>query len=272
MTDVIVYEHPLSPYVQKVKIALLEKGVAFRVVGPGAPADEMQAGFGPQNPRLEVPLFLHGDTAVFDSTIILEYIEDAWPDPSLLPKAPARRARVRMIEEAMDTHFEANTWGLGEVRVFGRGGAELGPDLDRFACDEIAAWYRWLDAELGRSEWFNGSDFGWGDLCVIPFVNGAARFDLLPEADTGLARWLARINGRPAVSEVTAAARSAELDPATMKEAVAQGFKREYRDHRLEWMVRAGGLQVVADGIAAGNLRFATPFPPRHASERNEGS
>ncbi len=263
MTDVVVYEHPLSPYVQKVKIALLEKGVSFRVVGPGAPPEEMQGGFGPQNPRLEVPLFLHGDTAVFDSSIILEYIEDAWPEPSLLPRAPADRARIRMIEEAMDTHFEANTWGLGEVRVFGRGGSERGPRLGRFACDEIAAWYRWLDAELGSLEWFNGSSFGWGDLCVVPFVNGAARFDLHPDPNTGLARWLTRINARTTVDEVTQAAKAAELDPQTMKEAVAHGFKREYRDHRLEWMVRAGGLQVVADGMAADNLRFATPFPPR---------
>ena len=33
-------------------------------------------------------------------------------------------------------------------------------------------------------------------------------------------------------------------------------FKRQYRDHRLEWVIRSGGLQVVLDGIAADNIRF----------------
>jgi glutathione S-transferase/RNA polymerase-associated protein len=33
-------------------------------------------------------------------------------------------------------------------------------------------------------------------------------------------------------------------------------FKREYRDHRLEWMIRSGGMQVVADGMARNTIRF----------------
>jgi glutathione S-transferase/RNA polymerase-associated protein len=42
---------------------------------------------------------------------------------------------------------------------------------------------------------------------------------------------------------------------------VAKGlFKREYRDHRLEWMVRTGGLEIVVDGIAKGNVRFGEEF------------
>ena len=44
-------------------------------------------------------------------------------------------------------------------------------------------------------------------------------------------------------------------------EAVAQGlFKREYRDHRLEWMIKSGGVQVVIDGLAANNIRFTETF------------
>ena len=33
-------------------------------------------------------------------------------------------------------------------------------------------------------------------------------------------------------------------------------FKREYRDHRLEWMVRSGGIDIVLDGMRKGNIRF----------------
>src|SRR5581483_8012240 len=91
--SVILYEHPLSPYAQKVKIALLEKGVPFE---PRLPAFfGGDATFAAASPRLEVPALLDGDTAVFDSTIILEYIEDRWPAPPLLPRRAAARARRR---------------------------------------------------------------------------------------------------------------------------------------------------------------------------------
>jgi glutathione S-transferase/RNA polymerase-associated protein len=36
----------------------------------------------------------------------------------------------------------------------------------------------------------------------------------------------------------------------------AGAFRRQFRDHRLEWMIRSGGLQVVIDGLAKGNIRF----------------
>jgi glutathione S-transferase/RNA polymerase-associated protein len=42
---------------------------------------------------------------------------------------------------------------------------------------------------------------------------------------------------------------------------VEQGlFKREYRDHRLEWMIRSGGLAVVVEGLEKQNIRFNTEF------------
>jgi len=42
---------------------------------------------------------------------------------------------------------------------------------------------------------------------------------------------------------------------------VAAGlFKREYRDHRLEWMMKSGGLQIVLKGLEAGNIRFTQDF------------
>jgi glutathione S-transferase/RNA polymerase-associated protein len=44
--------------------------------------------------------------------------------------------------------------------------------------------------------------------------------------------------------------------------AMEQGlFKREYRDHRLEWMVKTGGLSIVEAGLAKRNIRFIEPFP-----------
>jgi glutathione S-transferase/RNA polymerase-associated protein len=48
---------------------------------------------------------------------------------------------------------------------------------------------------------------------------------------------------------------------AMVGEAVRQRlFKREYRDHRLEWMIRSGGIDVVLDGIKGDTIRFSNEF------------
>ena len=114
-------EHPLSPYAQKVKIALAEKGVAFTVatpqaIGSGATPQDFRAA----SPRGEVPVLFVDGQSLFDSTIILEFIEDRFPTPSLLPADPLARARARMIEEVCDTHYEAISWGLSEITYFRR--------------------------------------------------------------------------------------------------------------------------------------------------------
>ncbi|HSG90137.1 MAG TPA: glutathione S-transferase family protein [Pseudomonadales bacterium] len=268
---VTVYDHPLSPYAQKVKIALLEKGVPFEAPLPEAMGSGLAGGpFIAANPRGEVPALIDGDVAIFDSTIILEYIEDRWPTPPLLPAAPAERARVRMIEDVMDTHYEAISWGLAELEHFGRAEGELAATLKGAAAEQTRAWQAWLTTQLGGKDWFNGEAFGWGDLSVIPYVNGSAGFGLAPEAGSPLAAWMARANARPSVAEVTAAAaamsfggtEAARAGMAAVRAMLERGeFRREYRDHRLEWMIRSGGMQVVLDGLAANNIRFTDAFP-----------
>ncbi len=255
--SVTVLEHPLSPYAQKVKLALHFKGVEYVVEQPMVGTD-IEA-FAAASPRGEVPVLRHGDNVIYDSAVIGAYINETWPEPPLLPDSPIERANIRLIEDAMDTHFEGNTWGLGEVLIFGRASGEQAEQMSAYAAEQIQGWYSWLQNRLS-SLWFNGASYGWADMCVVPFVNGAARFDILPPADSPLAAWLDRVNAREDVQAVTAAAQAAELDPDMMRAAIEGGFKREYRDHRLEWMIRAGGIEVVAAGLAADNIRFNGSF------------
>jgi glutathione S-transferase/RNA polymerase-associated protein len=264
---VVVYEHPLSPYAQKVKIALAEKGVAFEArmpveIGSGQVSGEFAAA----SPRGEVPVLVDGGVRLFDSSVIVAYVEERWPEPPLLPASAEARARVRTIEEVMDTHYEAINWGLAEVFAFGRAKGELAQRLAARAAEQTAALQAWLEPQLSARGWFNGGAFGMGDLCVVPFVNGSVGFGNGPKAGK-LADWLARVNERPSVAASARAAREAAEQAATSlgaaAERIASGrFKREYRDHRLEWMIRSGGLEVVLDGLARDNIRFVE-FPGR---------
>jgi glutathione S-transferase len=257
-----IYDHPLSPYAQKVKIALREKNVPFETQLPGGIGVGGAAGeFVEANPRAEVPALIDGETMIFDSTIILEYIEDNWPTPPLLPHGAAERARVRMLEEVMDTHYEAINWGLGEIRFFGRAKGEQASGIEAKAKLQTHGFYRWLEAQLGERDWFNGAEFGWGDLSVVPYVNGSVSHGFPPAEGTRLSAWLRRVNARPSVAEANNEAISVRGTMVNVAEMVEQGlFKREYRDHRLEWMIKTGGVDVVLKGLEKDNIRFTPDF------------
>ncbi|MBD1940684.1 glutathione S-transferase family protein [Microcoleus sp. FACHB-68] len=259
----ILYEHPLSPYAQKVKIALREKGIEFESKTP----DLNEGGFGGSefveaNPRREMPAFIDGDAKIFDSTIILEYIEDKWSSPPLLPSNPTDRARVRMIEEVMDTYYEPINWGLVEINFFGRAKGELAETIVGNAKQQAEKCRQWLTKQLGDREWFNGDNFGWSDLCVVPSINTSfVAFGIAPAADSPLANWFDRVKVRPSVAETLQEANESIAGLEQFSSFLEQGLlKREYRDHRLEWMIRMGGLQVVLDGIEKDNIRFGYDF------------
>jgi glutathione S-transferase len=264
---ITVYDHPLSPYSQKVKIALLEKGLEFESPMPGDLGSGQTAGeFAIANPRGEVPALIHEDVSIFDSSIILEYIEDNWPEPALLPDTAAERARVRMLEDVMDTHYEAINWGLAEIVHFQRAEGEIAEQFKVRAGEQISNWQDWLEGQLSAREYFNGSNFGWADLSIVPYINGSAGFGFMPKADSRLADWLLKVNERESVKTVTEAAAAMSMEGnaagmAAVKQALDAGlFKREYRDHRLEWMIKTGGIDIVRDGLAKENIRFTDEF------------
>jgi len=256
---ILLYEHPLSPYAQKVKIALAEKGVDFttklpEAFGSGAVRDEA---FKRGSPRHEVPLLVDGETEIWDSTVILEYIEDKWREPPLLPADPAERARQRMIEDVMDTQYEAINWALLEIEGFKRAKGGLRDQLLTRAAAQTAALQGWLERALDGRDWFAGARFGWADAAAVPHLNTSAARGNPPEPGSRLADWLERANARPSVAACVAAVRAATSAMPDLAAVVASGrFKRQYRDHRLEWMMRSGGMPIVIEGIEKGTIRF----------------
>lgn len=254
-----LYEHPLSAYAMKVKMALLEKGLEYQAVLPEGMATGAAGGaFVEASPRAEVPALIDGEVKVFDSTVILEYLEDKWPNPPLLPKGPAERARVRMIEDVMDSLYEPNNWGVMEVTRFKRASGPLADKLVGFAKSNIDQLQHWLDAKLGGKPWFNGDAFGWGDIACAPYINRSAAIGYTPPAGSGLAAWLTRVNQRPSVAKVIEQMKQVIANLPDMAALLAEGkIQRQYRDHRLEWMIRGGGLSVVQEGIEKGTIRFS---------------
>lgn len=254
-----LYEHPLSAYAMKVKIALNEKGIQYETAIPDGMSTGTAGGeFVDANPRAEVPTLVDDEFRVFDSTVILEYIDEKWPASPLLPKTPAERARVRMIEDVMDTQYEPNNWGTFEVIRYQRASGALADKLVACGKKNIEQLQAWLGKELGDRPWFNGDAFGWGDLSVIPYLNRSAGYGYFPPKGSKLLGWFERVNQRDSVSKVRAQMQAA-LDKMPDLGAMLKNGQvvRQYRDHRLEWMIAAGGLPVVVEGIEKGTIRFS---------------
>jgi glutathione S-transferase/RNA polymerase-associated protein len=257
-----LYEHPLSPYAQKVKIVLQEKGLPFEAKTPAFGGSGFDPEFVKSAPRGEVPLLVDGPTKIFDSTIICEYLEDKYPQNPQRPASAEDRARVRMIEDQLDTIYEGVTWAVFEIEGWGRAEGELKTVLLKRASEQIAGMNGWLERELGSRPYFNGDAFGLGDACAYPFVAGAAGQGNAPRPDSKLAGWLARVLERPSVrrciSDIGAIPTAGGGSVNMLQELLKTGrFKREYRDHRLEWMMRSGGVSIVLEGMQRNNIRFS---------------
>lgn len=251
-----VLDIPLSPYAQKVKMALLEKGIAFDVQYPDLDASDVQARM--RNPRAEVPVLLEGELSIFQSSVILEYIEDRWPQPALLPPQPAERARVRLLQEICDTTYDAVNWGVSEIMVFKRAEGELAHAILARAHAQVQALNARLEQDLATRPWFNGASFGFGDIVVYPFVNGAAALGNKPAERSKLQAWLKAMRARPSAERLKQDILATLEQFANRPREIADGkHRREYRDHRLEWMLRVGGLPIVHSGIQANNIRFS---------------
>ncbi|KAI0871176.1 glutathione S-transferase [Hypoxylon argillaceum] len=259
-SKLFLHDHPISSYAQKVRIALRWKNIPFEHAippGMGSGNQEMKDFPASVHPRQEVPALIDGEAHIFDSTIILEYLEDKFPEPPLLPPRsdPAARARARMIEDLCDTHYEAVNWGYAEVTQYGRGVAE-----------GVAEKLK-TQAGVHTREVLAGAAFGRADVAVAPYLNRSIVYGFGPAGGSPLQQWHARISELPCVretfAEYAAAARTAKMMAAIAGSPFQRGSgaKREYRDHRVEWILKSGGISIIESGLRDRNIRFSWPGP-----------
>jgi glutathione S-transferase len=221
----VLLSHVLCPYVQRAAIVLHEKGVAFerRDVDLADKPDW----FLRLSPLGKTPLLLAGDTAIFESAVICEYLDETLAPP-LHPADPLERAVHRgWIETASAVlNAIAAPYGAADPARFDAAPAALRERLER------------VDAALGAGPWFAGPHFSIVDAAFAPVLRYFEVFVALGEPDP--ARGLPRL----------AAWRTALAQRASVHAAVAPGFGR-----RLEAFLRGRGSELsrrVASRLPAG--------------------
>jgi glutathione S-transferase len=99
-----VYGNIVSPYARKVYLCLEWKGLAFEAIDVLPHADSSP--FREISPLGKIPAFEDDQVQICDSSVICDYLETRYPEPSIYPKDPADRARALWIEEYADTRLQ----------------------------------------------------------------------------------------------------------------------------------------------------------------------
>lgn len=221
-----LYSGPLSLFSRKVEIALYEKGLDFERIEVQFTQTE---GYRPKhpavlaaNPKGQVPVLVDGGLVLFDSTVILEYLEEAWPEPRLYPVGPREKARCRLVELDADEILFADVRRLLYRTEPPLADAERqrARQAEGQAGEEgILDHYRRLEERLGGAAHFCGA-FTAADIGMFMTVHYAVRLNG-PRLDAfpALAAWYRRVAARPSaarvINEIAAADRklSAPLSP-----------------------------------------------------------
>lgn len=197
-----LYSGPLSLFSAKARIALGEKGLDHELIQVGWSRSSAYEPHHPDvvalNPKRQVPVLVDGDVVVCDSTLILEYLEDRFPDPPLFPAGAAARARCRALEWMADEVWFPHLWTLIAARVYGSGAEDAVPG----AVQALHAHVREFDRALGGQDYACGA-FGAADVGSFVFLSTAVALGAaLPDGVPHVAAWLARVAARPAVAAV----------------------------------------------------------------------
>jgi glutathione S-transferase len=197
-----LYSGPLSLFTAKVRIALDEKGLPYELVS--VPFGRAQ-GYSPKhpdvlalNPKGQVPVLVDGPLALYDSTVILEYLEDRHPSPALHPRDPAARARVRQLEGAADEILFPLVFELIQEVFYEPAGGRDEARIAR-ARDAIARHYVGLEGRLGDQAHLAG-DFSVADIGYFLTITFATTLGApLDDATPRLQAWYDRVRARPSV-------------------------------------------------------------------------
>ena len=179
-----LYDAPRCPYCARVRIVLAEKGVDHEVVE--VDLADRPAWIYEKNSTGRVPVIEEDGWLLPESAVIMEYLEERYPEPALLAADPAERSLARLRIFRHDV-FTSPYYALR------RGDENAGPRFD----EQLER----LDAQLEERPWLSGSSYGLADIAYVPWVLRAQQVLGVDVAShPALAEWLGRMLLRPAVA------------------------------------------------------------------------
>jgi glutathione S-transferase len=225
-----LYHSTNSVCAQKIRIALKEKGQEAKDHIMTLRGDQYEPAYLKLNPNGVVPTLIHDGRPIIESSLILYYLDDTFPEPPLMPNEPSERHRVRMYNKLIDEYVHNACTILTFATAFRPAFLKMAPEawqteidktplkrraeykrsviahgLDSEFVGEALAHHRkllsWMADSLKEGPYLAGESFSNADCAVIPYI---LRLELLKLAGLwdgypAVAAWWARMRGRPSV-------------------------------------------------------------------------
>lgn len=196
-----LYDAVPSSNSDRVKIALHEKRLVYeRTTLVLAKRDQKRPEFLQLNPYGKVPVIDDGGQILFESCIINEYLDEKYPNPSLMPKDPYLRGRGRVLVDYALNYLHEPYWALrGEML---KPAGERNPSVIEEKHRTLRDLMQYLEADLGDKPYFLG-EFSLTDIAIVPRALRMEAYGALPAPSLPrLNAWLERVKARPSVRAV----------------------------------------------------------------------
>ena len=254
-----LYHNDMSLCAQKVRVGLAEKGLEWEsrhlVLRS---AEHQQDWYRKLNRRAVVPTLIDGDRVVPESNVILEYLDEAFPDPPLAPEDPYGRARMRLWTKQLDEDvhdacaailsfgiaFRHQYLDRGEL---GRKMLEQVPNIFKrerrrdviqngirskhfiIAVERMMLLLDEMEEALGTQRWLAGNDYSLADVAFTPYLARLEHLDILAMIGERhrVADWYRRCKARPSFREAIVRWENADY-LALMKRRGAEAWPQVY--------------------------------------------
>jgi glutathione S-transferase len=180
-----LYDADRCPYCARVRIVLAEKGIPHETVV--IDLADRPAWLYEKNPRGKVPVLEEDAFCLPESVVIMEYLEERYPEPPLLPTDPAERALARLAVELFDERFGDDYYA-----------ARRGEGVARQRFDHRL---QELEEALAAQPFLGGRSYTLADIAYVPWLPRAqAYLGLDLSSYPAIAGWLDRLAARPPVA------------------------------------------------------------------------
>jgi glutathione S-transferase len=201
MATIKLYDFLSSPNCQRVKVVLTEKKLPYETVPVDLKKGEQKK---PEylklNPYGKVPVIIDGATVLYESLIINEYLEEKYPEPPLMPKDHAKRAKIRILIDYGMNHLDTPYQTIRKEMM--KDEKERNQAVIDKARQELKNLLGRFERELGDQPYLAG-DFSLADAALIPRFTRLEGMGVLP--DPSLPRvgaWVKRMKDRPSVRAI----------------------------------------------------------------------
>ena len=158
-TSMALFSDPLDHYSHRVRIVMCEKGVTSEILDTDS--NNLSAEILEVSPYAELPVLVDRDVSLYDSVILMEYLDERFPHPPLLPVYPVSRAHIRLFIQRIQKDwceiFDALIAGTSEAKA-------------KKMRIELKAQILGMSPILKEKDYFMSDEFSLVDCCIAPIL------------------------------------------------------------------------------------------------------